>query len=63
MQGVTQNKIGDISLLPLLNRNCKAVAMTLPAASKFNYKLLKAEILASASHSTKHTSKETGGKQ
>ena len=45
------------TLLPLLNRNCKAVAMTLPAVSKFNYKLLKAELLASASHSTKHASK------
>lgn len=54
------------TLLPLLNKQCKAVVMCLPAASKTKYKLVKQEILATASPHTKQASKafwEHGKKQ
>ena len=45
------------TLIPLLNKTCKAVVVGLPASSKYNYALLKAELLATASHQQKHSSK------
>ena len=46
------------TLIPLLNTNCKAVAVGLPASTKYNYKLLKAELLATASHKQRQSSKD-----
>ena len=45
------------SLIPLLNKNCKAVVLGLPSSTKYNYKLFKAELLATASHKHRQSSK------
>ena len=46
------------TLIPLLNKNCKAVVVGLPPSTKYNYKLLKAELLATASHKYRQSSKD-----
>ena len=45
------------TLLPLLNKQCKSVVMSLPAASKLKYKQVKQEILSTASAHTKQAAK------
>ena len=46
------------TLISLLNKNCKAVVVGLPPSTKYNYKLLKAELLATASHKHRQSSKD-----
>ena len=48
----------ETQLIPLLNKNCKAVVVGLPPSMKYNYKLLKAELLATASHKHRQSSKD-----
>jgi len=46
------------TLIPLLNKNCKAVTMGLPATTKYNYERLRAELLAIASYKQRQSSKD-----